>query len=1195
MNIEGLPDFPALQQLSNALWKVGSARGAAILIGAGFSRNAEKSHAQAPDPPLWTDLADALKARLYPGLVVQRDPLRLAEEFRASLGGSALEAVIRDLIRDEEWLPGELHKALVRLPWTDILTTNWDTLLERAALENLGQTYETVRCIGDIATTRAPRIVKLHGSLPSNRPFIVSEEDYRTYPRIFAPFVNLVQQTLLENELCLVGFSGDDPNFLEWSGWVRDQLGVSARRIYLVGALNLIPAQRRLLESRSICPIDLSSVVSSDPAKRHREAATLFLSHLATSRPNPEWDWPQKRSYTPRFNPLEKDIETKLRDARDTVSEWREERDRYPGWVVCPPVIRSQFRSNTLSSLLQVKNLLDQFAPRDRGQAVYESLWRLEISLLPVLQGLPEAYEKIVLCDDCWSDPETRTFSALCLLRGARETRNRDTFQKWITFVQEHLPTTPDLAPSLQYERCLWAFDELDFAELKKLIADLNGSDPIWKLRKAGLLCDLGNFRQARESANEALRLIRERFYRNRNSVWVVSRLAWARFLLRGLRPWDVDAAPEADHESEMLKLRFFETKSDPWEVIKQLDIAVEESLRKLVDHRRSKEPQFRAGSYRDHSKTVHFGNWWPTETIYEAHRVCELAGIPAKADHVKIMCDRLERAEVLTDYKYEDEADYLRAIRISQTQGIDFINRAFPRTKVASVPLQLCVNLIRILRGALNYALDQNARREGHFDDFWADRAAAYTEVISRLSVRLSASDAENLFQTALEAAIDPKWRSRELMKPLSHFLENSFSALPPKRKSEVSTKLISIPIPGELGIHPQWSGDWPDPSAWVPQSLIRRPADPNKLARRIEELIQILRDGDVDSRDRASRLLASLYFAGALIPEESAKFGDALWAKRTPELDLPADTKFYPHMFALLPSPDPELARKILLERDLGLTASDELVSIAAGSQRSADGSRRFRLPKEKALTLLRGVLQWSPQKAPQFDIGGVEGRNDQIRTAIGSVLADAILPELSSEELSSEQLLECYMLIESSRTSTGAIAIPELLTLDRSHEARATRDIQTAMLSTHNDEAWSGFFAISRWIDLTAVGRLGDLPEILIDRVVSAVETRQEPGLLHALKTSLVLLQKKALKREKMERLADALPGVFAATDYSDQSTEVIDPITYTLVRAAAVRLAHALKVEGISAEGLGWNLDHENDPMPEVRFALVQDEE
>ena len=69
-----------------------------------------------------------------------------------------------------------------------------------------------------------PRIVKLHGSLPAQFPLIVTEEDYRTYPTKFAPFVNTVQQAMMETVFLLIGFSGDDPNFLNWSGWVRDNL-----------------------------------------------------------------------------------------------------------------------------------------------------------------------------------------------------------------------------------------------------------------------------------------------------------------------------------------------------------------------------------------------------------------------------------------------------------------------------------------------------------------------------------------------------------------------------------------------------------------------------------------------------------------------------------------------------------------------------------------------------------------------------------------------------------------------------------------------------------------------------------------------------------------------------------------------------------------------------------------------------------
>ena len=90
----------------------------------------------------------------------------------------------------------------------DVFTTNWDTLLEKASRRVFDRTYDPVLCSADLATTVAPRIVKLHGSFPSSRPFVVTEEDYRTYPIRFAPLVNTVQQALMESIFLLVGFSG---------------------------------------------------------------------------------------------------------------------------------------------------------------------------------------------------------------------------------------------------------------------------------------------------------------------------------------------------------------------------------------------------------------------------------------------------------------------------------------------------------------------------------------------------------------------------------------------------------------------------------------------------------------------------------------------------------------------------------------------------------------------------------------------------------------------------------------------------------------------------------------------------------------------------------------------------------------------------------------------------------------------------
>ena len=50
-----LPDYPALRQVQNALWKIGEVHGAAVMVGAGFSQFADRAAETTPLAPLWPD------------------------------------------------------------------------------------------------------------------------------------------------------------------------------------------------------------------------------------------------------------------------------------------------------------------------------------------------------------------------------------------------------------------------------------------------------------------------------------------------------------------------------------------------------------------------------------------------------------------------------------------------------------------------------------------------------------------------------------------------------------------------------------------------------------------------------------------------------------------------------------------------------------------------------------------------------------------------------------------------------------------------------------------------------------------------------------------------------------------------------------------------------------------------------------
>ena len=231
-------------------------RHAAIMVGAGFSRNA----APAGDDtgfPNWSQLGDRFYARLHGHTP---EPHRhyihvptLAHEIEAAFGRPALDQMLRDAIPDLQHEPSRLHVQLLDLPWSDVFTTNYDTLLERACHKIISERYDIIVNPVDLGHSKRPRIIKLHGSLPSDRPFIITDEDYRRYPHDFAPFVNTVRQALLENTLCLTGFSGDDPNFLQWIGWIHDNLGYSnSPKMYLIGSLRLSHSQEVLLERRNV-------------------------------------------------------------------------------------------------------------------------------------------------------------------------------------------------------------------------------------------------------------------------------------------------------------------------------------------------------------------------------------------------------------------------------------------------------------------------------------------------------------------------------------------------------------------------------------------------------------------------------------------------------------------------------------------------------------------------------------------------------------------------------------------------------------------------------------------------------------------------------------------------------------------------------------------------------------------------------
>ena len=338
---------------------------ASVMVGAGFSRNADvPSHIKVKQ---WDGVGKDIYCRLNAvdsvddSKLVFKTPMRLASQFAAVFGRNELDNLIKDSIPDDRLNPGPLHKQLLALPWRDVFTTNYDTLLEKARA-GLNRTYSVVTSKEMLLYKNSPRIVKLHGSFPDQTPFLMTEEDFRTYPQVHPEFVNTVRQALVESVFCLIGFSGDDPNFISWQGWLRDVMGEYAGPSYLITCDKTYDDSfKTLMSSRGIEVLNFAELEIND----HKTSLDFFFTYLSQQDPK----WTGKVIYD-------------LHDIRinDLLPKLRSIRASYPGWFILPIKYYESFE-DMHKQFPHLGDAIKDLALDIKEQILFELDWRADISL----------------------------------------------------------------------------------------------------------------------------------------------------------------------------------------------------------------------------------------------------------------------------------------------------------------------------------------------------------------------------------------------------------------------------------------------------------------------------------------------------------------------------------------------------------------------------------------------------------------------------------------------------------------------------------------------------------------------------------------------------------------------------------------------------------------------------------------------
>lgn len=123
--------------------------------------------------------------------------------------------------------------AMLDVKWNAIFTTNYDNLLQYAAMKNGKKNLLETNYAADLSLRNMRNMVlKLHGSIDfdhksngfdsdKHRKYVLTQKDYEDYPVEHEAFMQLMRISLLKDCLCVVGFSGTDANFISWVNWVR--------------------------------------------------------------------------------------------------------------------------------------------------------------------------------------------------------------------------------------------------------------------------------------------------------------------------------------------------------------------------------------------------------------------------------------------------------------------------------------------------------------------------------------------------------------------------------------------------------------------------------------------------------------------------------------------------------------------------------------------------------------------------------------------------------------------------------------------------------------------------------------------------------------------------------------------------------------------------------------------------------------
>jgi len=931
--------YEGIDKIADNLWLPNGYSAVALMVGAGFSCNAETlSGTSLPD---WNELSRAMLRELHPksckedleAILLKKGAPRIAGIYEACYGSEALSSLIEAQLTFSNPKPSRLHRDIMLFPWSDVFTTNYDNLLEEA--DSRGE-YSVVTNSSLIASVMRPRIIKLHGSIPDAKPYIITEQHYRQYPQDNAVMVNTVKQGLLENSLLLVGFSGEDPNFRNWIGWVQDNLGKKSRQVFLFGALGLSKNDLSYFKANHIQPLDFLSIYPELTSSKHKHRIALewLLQKLSFAAPSDSYTWPREGQKQVQLADPSEDVRPFLRLGENVVDSsskripypklpilgnsleiWRKARLRYPGWLVCPLSNRQSMMSLNTWTVLPAVVKEAQKSEIHIGLEILSELWaRFKIAHLPlyewvVIQTL-SFLEKNVAQLDILIDAEPNSCDidnyldvwqelVIHLIEWGAIHTDKDVFYRSNQLLAISKPTDVNIISRQAHAKCLYSIGQLNFEELLDNLSDWDilNSSPLHKAQKARLLEDVNQSPEAFELTEQAMNDVSKTISRSSMDFYGRTTRSWLQLL------WNrVCSSDHSRRDPRDSKLNY-----SPYEELSRLRDLLNAPIPRQNQEVEYKKDSF--GEYPTSWKTL--GTSYPYDELFpalsSAYLIC-LIPIPRKvvtetfintANWIGLRYPRLAVTILLLSGSKDGFDDWLDFVSVSAFEK-PLLDEMFESAVKAS------------------YHFIEGCRRTGskcfEFDPKLQERIFQCSiQIIGRLMFRMETLQVVKALDIAcILHSEEPFCNNRNLYPVVKELFSRSKYALSVENILPMISRLFNLRLFSPRVLNGEKESKYCNPVMMIPECVLQdlRVDDlPESFVETIDHLISEVTSPQLpESRVNAMMRLVKLEDNGLLSEVDYKRTAEAIWSRKCKKCGLAEHIGYCTGSVAYWPTPEHE-----------------------------------------------------------------------------------------------------------------------------------------------------------------------------------------------------------------------------------------------------------------------------------------------